>query len=334
MVIQRVRARDGRSPKRYSLSQCALYKVGSKARLAKVLRTTQAQLLALFQNDNNYKIFVIPAKDDPFSTPRKKRPAQEPKTELRRVHSRILRLLKGIEPPGYLHSAIKGRSYKTNAAAHLSKARVIKLDIRRFFPSTTETMAFIFFREVLCCSPDVARILARLTTWKGVLPTGSPLSPLLSYYANKAMFDDLSALAISRGLTFTCYVDDLTFSGENLSQGLANEIEEIILQHGHTVSTEKTRFFRRGSSREITGVIVKGDQLLAPNARFRKARALRWAIKLETDSARKLILVERLNGLIGEAAYLEPRFKSWSQAVIDELTVLRRAANRFGYGGH
>ncbi len=310
--------------KRHSIDQCTLYKTQSKARLVKILFTSTSRLAYLFANTANYRKFTIPPKDDPFSTPRKERPAQEPKYELRRIHERILYLIKGIEAPTYLHSAIKGRSHKTNAAAHLCQDRLVKLDIRRFFPSTTESRVFQFFTETLGCAPDISKILAKLCTCDGVLPTGSPLSPLLSYYANKPMFDELAELARSRGLVFTCYIDDLTFSGTSLSRGFFGEVELVVRKYGHAISQEKSRFYSLGAIAEVTGVMVTGGRLLAPNARFRKVRSLDRAIAAEGDISKKLHLVERLNGLIGEAAHIEPRFRVWAKSVREKLTRLRR----------
>jgi hypothetical protein len=124
-------------------------------------------------------------------------------------------------------------------------------------------------------------------------------------------------------LTFTCYIDDLTFSGTKLTQGFASEVESIIRKHGHIVSAEKTRYYRKGAVREVTGIVLKGDSIFAPNARFRKARALKRAIGQASNQSEKLHLTERLNGLIGEAAYLEPRFLGWAHSVRVNLNKLR-----------
>lgn len=308
----------------HAVDQCALYMVGSKRRLAALLMTDLSCLLGLYKNSDNYRIFFLKPRDDPFSTKRKPRWAQEPKYELRKVHARILWLLAGIAPPPYLHSATKGRSYRTNAARHLGSERLLKLDVRRFFPSTTESRVFAFFRETMKCAPDVSRLLARICSWKGVIPTGSPLSPLLTYYANKPMFDDLDALAAARGLRFTCYVDDLAFSGRNLARGFSEEVEGIVARHGHVLAHEKTRFFRKGSAKELTGVVIDGPRLRVPNSRFQKARRLKAAISTEADFSKKLRLVERLNGLAGEASQIDERFNGWSARINRELRTLRR----------
>src|SRR5258705_185981 len=82
--------------------------------------------------------------------------------------------------PEFLHSAIKGRSYVTNASEHGPNAPTIKVDIRRFYPSIRAAAVFHFFRDHMQCAEDVAGILTKLLTVDGHLPTGSSASPILS----------------------------------------------------------------------------------------------------------------------------------------------------------
>jgi hypothetical protein len=223
MQIQPTNAKPHR--KEYAVDQCALFKLESKGRLALLLFTELSKLERFAElGDGNYKLFPLKAVTDPFSKPRKGRDVQEPKTELRQIHDRIHKLLKRVNCPEYLHSAIKGRSYKTNAKAHVGQSRLLKLDVRKFYPTTTESRVYNFFRDEMQSGHDVSGLLARLCTWNGSLATGSPLSPLLSYYANKPMFYELSEMARSRELKFSCYVDDLTFSGDKISLGLAEQV--------------------------------------------------------------------------------------------------------------
>lgn len=307
----------------FAIDQCALFKTGSKKRLATLLLCDQAAMQNLADSTHNYKIFEIPAQNDEFSPPRKKRLAQEPKEELRRIHVRILKLLKRIVVPPYLHSAVRGRSYKTNASSHLGSAQLLKVDIKKFFPSTTESRVFSFFADQLQCAPDIARLLAKICTCHGVIPTGSPLSPLLSFYANRPMFDELADLANANQLTFTCYIDDVVFSGSDLRRGFIGDVVSIVDAHGHKIAHGKTRFYSAREPKLVTGVIVKGNQLCVPHSRFKKARAIEKALSTSSEPARTLYLVEKLNGLIGEAATIDPRFRAWGRSINSRLREAR-----------
>lgn len=324
MNPQRPPLRSTACDKRYSLDQCALYKVGSKARLATVLCLPKKRLIELAGSPSNYKTYLLKPKEDPFSDKlRKERYVQEPKIDLRRIHERIQRLLQPVELPSYVHGAVKGRSYRTNAVAHRLGGRVATFDIRTFFPSTTKAAVRDFFADRFLCAPDVAELLAQLTTCGGALATGSPLSPLLSYFANQSMFDELDTLARQHGLSFTCYIDDITLSGATFPARLRKEVIRIVRRHGHKVSDEKTRFYSEVMAKHVTGVVLHAGTVRVPHARFRKARAIELAIRVETDLLAKLKLSERLAGLLGEAAYLDPRYRLWAKQSYRDVATLR-----------
>ncbi|MWQ11421.1 RNA-directed DNA polymerase, partial [Glaesserella parasuis] len=124
-----------------------------------------------------------------------------------------------VKLPEYLYSGVKNRSYIDNAKAHLTSKEIITTDITAFFPSTTRTMIFWFFKNKLKCSHKIANILADLCSINEHLPTGSQISMPLAYLVNASMFDELNNLAEKNKLIMTVYVDDVTFSGEKVPKG-------------------------------------------------------------------------------------------------------------------
>lgn len=300
--------------KRYDLNQCALYRVGSKSRLALLLCTSLPRLRFLVNTDKNYRTFLLPEKVCPFTGKvTKERWVQEPKPELRRIHERLQKLLQQVTPPSYAHAAVKGRSYRSNALAHVDSDRIATFDVRKFYPSTSASRVHNFFADQLLCPPDVAAMLAKLTCYQGGLPTGSPLSPILSLYANKPMFESLNQLALTHALKFTCYVDDLTFSGDALPRGLTAMVTNIIGQYGHLISIGKTRIFRRNQSKHVTGVVLFKNSIHVPHSRFLKARAISTAIKNTKLPAEGLLLTKKLAGLLSEVAFLDSQFLAWAK---------------------
>lgn len=310
-----------KTPKKfYPINQSALYKVGSKKRLAKILATSLDKILLLSASTDNYKIFCLPEEVCQFTQKiQKARWVQEPKRQLRSIHERIQKLLKSITHPDYTHAVVKGRSYRTNASAHKGSARVATFDLRKFYPSTSSSRVREFWVEQMSCAPDVADLLVKLTCHNGCLPTGSPLSPLLSLYANRPMFEDLNNLAASHNLIFTCYVDDLTFSGDVIPIGLPRLVSNIVQRSGHSLSDEKTRLFRRDQHKHVTGVILYDNALHVPYSRFLKARAIQKMFVLEKDSITRLTLARKLSGLLGEAAYLDERYLKLAKKSYGEL---------------
>lgn len=304
----------------YDISQCALYKVGSKKRLASVLNTSAEVLLSL-ANNPRYRVFPILEQTCPFTGKvTKERWVQEPIGPLRAIHERLQSLLTRVIPPDYAHAAVKGRSYRSNAESHLNGIVVATFDIKKFYPSTAESSVYKFFFKKLKCAPDVAGILTNLVcykhnsdTGKSGLPTGSPLSPILSIYANEPMFDALAAVAVKWQLKFTCYVDDLTFSGVVIPRGLPRIVNKIIEINGHRMAVGKTRFFGKNDAKHITGVVIKNSSVAVPFERFKKARQIERAIAAEPDLELKLKLTQKLAGLLGEAAYLDKQYAGWAR---------------------
>ena len=287
--------------KAYPLHQCALFKLRNKRRLASLLGIPLSKLLRLVElGDRNYHQFEI----RPMG--RKSRLVQHPKEQLEYIHERLFTLLRRVIPPPYLHSGIKGRSYVTNAKSHLGEHPVGKLDIKSFYPSTTHQHVHQFFRDTLCCSPDVAAILTRLTTVDGHIPTGSCLSQILAFYAHMDMFDKIYGLASKAGITMTCYVDDITFSGKYVTPGFLFEVKKIIHQRG--LSYHKEQLYRSDEPKLITGVIINKNNAKVPN---KLQQSIHQGIKEITSSNADDL--RSLAGKCNAAAQIEPRFLHYAK---------------------
>jgi len=137
-------------------------------------------------------------------------------------------LLSQIETPEYLHSAVKGRSYITNAYDHGASVGAIKLDVQKFYPNARSAEVFRFLCEELLWRRDVAGLGKALLTCRGHLPTGGNASPLLSFWAYKPMFDALAQLAELNGCVFTVYVDDMTMTGQLACRRLLHQARQIL----------------------------------------------------------------------------------------------------------
>jgi RNA-directed DNA polymerase len=312
----------------YDITQCALYKVESKARLAGLLHLSVPAVLGMAKA-RKYRQFWLEESVCPFTGKiKKRREVQAPAEALRPLHDRIHDLLRRVAPPTYAHAAIKGKSYRSNAAAHKDSVAVVTYDLKSFYSTTSETAVFRFFADQLCCAHDIAGLFARLICVVGsdaraCLPTGSPLSPLVSIYANKPLFDALARLSKEHGLTFTCYVDDLTFSGAVIPTGFTNIVASLVKRYGHTLAATKTRTFGPGKAKHITGVVIQNGKITVPNSRFHKARKIQQAIDLASDRVTKILLMQKLAGLLGEAAFLDPRYKPWAQRTHRALSDFR-----------
>ena len=279
---------------RYSFDQSPFYKLRSKARLASILKISLSELKAQFQTvDDDYFEF------DLANSNGKKRHIEEPKPRLKRIHKRIENLLNRIFPPDYLFCPVKGRSYVSNANQHVDSKEISVLDIKKYFPSTSAGRVFQFFHEEMECDRDVAGTLMTLCTLNGHLPTGSPLSPLLSFLAHKRMWDRIAEMVKEGGCRLTVYIDDLTVSGKKVPGNLVWEVKKEIKNTGLLYHKEKS--YRGNRAREVTGVIIKDGELRVPNRQHLKAHTLRIAAIKEKDHEKRKDIYVRLRGTQSQA---------------------------------
>lgn len=258
---------------RHPLDQSPFFKLRSKRKLADLLRISQAELRRMSRSaDCVYREFSVKKKDGTL------RGVEDPARGLKLVQARIARQLSKIRPPDYLFCPVKGRCYVSNAAQHQGNRVVHCLDIRKYFPSTPSRRVFWFFHTVMQCERDVAATLAKLATYRGYLPTGSPLSPIMAYFAHNDVWEAIAAICVEHGYTLTVYIDDVTISAPKIDPKVIWSVKRIIHASGLRYHKEKV-FHDRAA--EITGVIVSGKVLAAPNRQLKKIAGLRSTIRGE-----------------------------------------------------
>jgi hypothetical protein len=262
-----------RSLPKYALRQSPLFRLRSKRTLADVLgwSGTGNELDAFANRVDNYRLFTIEQDGN------KTRDVQEPKAALQRIHRRIASLLLRIEVPDYLHSGLRGRSFVTNGMQHVNGMPAVKLDIRKFYPSTKWQHIYRCFLTQFECSADVSAVLASLSCVRTGenchLPTGSAVSQIMAFYAHRRLFDSIDEIAQSRGGIFTLYVDDMVLSMPDASPADILKVGRLLEREG--LEWHKDRFFPAGRPKRVTGTIA-GRHRLEANKRlhFKYSNAL------------------------------------------------------------
>lgn len=248
--------------KTYHLTQSVLYSLKSKNKLAHLLGFSLAELKNL-QNDEFYSCFQI----------KNSRNIQHPQNNLYVIHKYVGKLLSRIELPEYLHSGRKKHSSITNAKSHLfSEYKTLIMDVENFFSSTSAKKVFEFFFYIMKQSPDVANLLTNILTYNGYIPTGSPVSMSLAFFANINMFNELYSFAKNRACKMTVFVDDLTFTGKAINSNFLSHVEKIVIKHGLQIKQNKTQIFHENSPKFITGVVVKNNKIEPEYAQLKKLR--------------------------------------------------------------
>lgn len=256
---------------RYPIHQSPLFRLRGKRQFERVLEVTWSAVDRLGSTDN-YRVWQNV----------KGREIQQPVGWLAQVHSRIGKLLARIDLPDYLYSQ-KGRSYADNARQHVGTTALVKTDIHRFYPSTTRQMVYRMFAIDFQCAEDVAHRLADICCYRqDHLPTGSPLSGRVAFFAAKHMFDDVLELATRAECRMTVYVDDVTISGPAATKKLLGQVRRAISRHGLRTKQRKSKTYAPFSAKQVTGAIVAGGELRLPNERHQKI----WQAKRDLANAR------------------------------------------------
>ncbi len=279
------------TPARYTFEKSPLWQLQSIHLLARYLRITR-QDLEVLSTEPTYNCFVD------LSKPLKSRSIQEPIGMTMRVHYRLARFLDSIERPNFLHSATRSRSNISNAEAHRGGENIVSTDIRKFYESTTFTHVKEFFHKELHWAHDLAKLMAKICTVQNHLPTGSCLSPLMSYFVHRQMFADVERQCIAKELVMTLYVDDVTISGKLASKKLLIEIKKTINKRG--LFAHKDKVISKGHPAVVTGVVVSGNQMLLKNAQHKSIIDL-----IEVVSTGDLTHQNKLTGKLAAASAVQ-----------------------------
>lgn len=155
-----------------------------------------------------------------------------------RIKSRIL---KPIKLPDNIHGGVNGKSNITNAKAHQGNKYIFVTDLQDFYPSITSKMVYDSFLAQ-GYSNHMAGFLCKLTTWKHCLPQGTPTSTHISNLVFLNTDNFLIEFCKKHEITYTRYIDDLTFSCQQNFQDKITEILSIVTAGGFKLSFRKTQY--------------------------------------------------------------------------------------------
>jgi hypothetical protein len=248
------------------------------------------------------------------------------------------------------------------AEPHAGCRWLIKVDIRNFFESISEIAAYRVFHDQFGFQELVSFELARLCTRKGPvsafrsrsrwwshrtrytkipfyhapkmghLPQGAPTSPMLANLSVRAMDERFQSLAVSEGLIYTRYADDLFFSNTGLKYTrtdagvLITKIYRELRAHGFSPNTSKTTVSPPGARKLVVGLAVDGDR---PRLRREFKQSLRLHLhhcKRDVAAhakARKFTAIaglqNYLQGLLSYAKQIEPEYAQRMQKEFEAI---------------
>lgn len=218
---------------------------------------------------NRYTDFEIPKKSG------EKRKISAPKGSLKSILTYLNIIFQAMyEPTEAAMGFVPGKSIVDNASAHTGKNYVFNTDLKDFFPSVHQARIwkvlqlkpFSLNTELasiiagLCCMQDPNGTVNEKGQIIGVLPQGSPCSPILTNIICRNLDRRLLGLARRFNLKYTRYADDITFSSDyNVFQeesDFMKEFSRIVAKEKFEINHKKTRLQKSGQRQEVTGLVV------------------------------------------------------------------------------
>lgn len=159
----------------------------------------------------------------------------------------------------------KGCSLAHNAAPHIGKKCLVKLDISHFFESISYGRVYGIFRDI-GYSKAVSTLLGKLCTLRGHLPQGAPTSPALANIVLSSFDETVLSYCTERGIGYTRYSDDLTFSADKLDpKALIRFVRDALFAEGFLLNKEKIRVLGSGAQHRVCGLVVN-NKLSVPKS--------------------------------------------------------------------
>lgn len=166
-----------------------------------------------------------------------------------------------------------GQSILTNAAPHVGQPVLLKLDIEDFFGSITFPLIYQKVFPVIYFPPPVATLLTYLCCYEDALPQGAPTSAAISNIVMRPFDEHMVDWCQARGITYTRYSDDLTFSGDFEPDIVIAKVRNFLAAMGFDLHRNKTKIQYPHQQQSVTGIVV--------NQKPQIARAYRKALRQE-----------------------------------------------------
>ena len=249
----------------YSIKQSPLWGLSSRKRLCTLLRIESCDKLEKFLSGHgrHYKEFDLTVNG-------KSRRIITAIGEMKIVHESFSRLIRRVETPKY-HMSKKNHSSNIHAKFHSDNDYLFTTDIRDFFPTCTRERVAYSFKKHFKMSGDIAFILSKLLCYQDKVSQGCHPSDMLSFWSNRSMFDQINDFCENKGFLFSLYVDDVAISSkEKISHNDRYQIIKILRKNGFDVKKNKTKYFKKGSVKHITGVVIKRGRIEIENSKRKK----------------------------------------------------------------
>ncbi|MGI6264078.1 MAG: reverse transcriptase domain-containing protein [Acutalibacteraceae bacterium] len=220
--------------------------------LAAFLQMDRRRLFALTRTiDRQYRVVSLPKKNGGA------RLLHVPGGQLKSVQRIILRrILWTLPVSSYATAYAPGRTLRQGAAPHVGKRYLLKLDITGFFDNIRFSQVYGAAFSTHRFPRQIGAMLTSLCCHEDVLPQGAPTSPALSNLVMRRFDDYVGEWCAQRGVSYTRYCDDMTFSSDKPLYGVYQKVRYLLEKMGFSLNEDKTRFVTNTCRQTVTGLTV------------------------------------------------------------------------------
>ena len=283
--------------------------------------------------DSHYREVQIPKKDGSFRT------LSVPDELLKHIQRRITERLLDYEPVSRYATAYRLASgIRKNALPHVGKSAVLKLDIRGFFDGVTYSLVKdkVFYPEKY--SEPIRILLTILCYRQDVLPQGAPSSPVITNIIMRDFDEAVGAWCAGKGIAYTRYCDDMTFSGELHADEIKSFVSGELAKLGFYLNERKTVVATSCDRQTVTGIVVNKRLNASPEYRRQIRQEIFYCCKFGVDehlarTGNEASPEKYLHSLLGRVEHVlhispdDKTFREYKETVVDMLKKYRRTEN-------
>lgn len=235
-----------------------------------------------------YKTYQIKKKSGKYRT------ISQPSKKLKGLQSWLLiHILNNVKVSNSCKGFERNSSTLDNALPHKGANTVLSMDLKDFFPTITSKQVFNVFKK-LGYNNLISTLFSNICTFNGVLPQGSPCSPKLANLSTWRLDLRIQGYVGKRGINYTRYADDLTFSGLNPANvvKIIPMIKGIIENENFQVNNSKTRIAGSARAKIVTGLVISGENIGIGKQKYKNVRSKIYHLTKPKEQGNTKLLYE------------------------------------------
>lgn len=248
-----------------------------------------------------------------------------PSPKLKRIQSILLRHILNAFPVSQYATAYKeGTQLMDNAVPHVGKRYLLKLDITDFFGSIRFDQVYRAAFNANYFPKQIGLMLTRLCCRQDVLPQGAPTSPALSNLVMKNFDNNMGAWCVKRGISYTRYCDDMTFSSDKPLYHVYEKAKAMLEEMGFRLNEKKTRFVTNTNRQSVTGLTVNEKVSVSREYKRNLRQELYYLLRFGDGSVSRC---QCLMGKLNFVLQVEPENR-WFRQMKERLSTMQGEKSR------